>query len=594
MIKKFLFITGYFFLSVYGIAQNAPISTISVVNSYTNTATVPVTAINFTNIGSFSLEIEYDQTIALPVSVTVGPLLGGSVSVNLTNPGSILVSWYTYPGLTLSGSPVILSLNFSRVVFGTSALTWLDNGPSCAWYDVNFNLLNDVPTTTYYIPGTLTFNTTNAPHTMAPVVNSCENLLIGIPVKVTAFNNIGGVTLTLNYNYSALNYQSFINNSGFPGLTVNTAQQGTLIVSGTIPSNGTGFSLPDSSVLVTLNFNYSSGTSGLSWYDNGASCQYLGAPPGYLVLNDSPQGTYYINGSVTGTPSPGPAGAISGPPGGNVCLGETGVNFSVFPVQNATAYFWALPTGAIITGGGWTDNIIVTFDSTAINGNLIVYGNNICGNGQNSPPFLVNVNTPPSITSQPVSPDTVNADGGSASFTAGATGSSLTYQWQVYSTTWTNLSDSGIYSGVSLPTLTITNPPASMNGNHYRCVVSGFCPPQAITNGEAMLSVRILTGIQNNDINKNDNNKTLTLDISPNPAISDLTLSYFLHADGHVRLEIRSITGEIMEVLFDSNDTKGSHKLTTVLDLDPGLYLITLTLQTMTDMNMTIKKLILQ
>ena len=56
MIKKFLFITGYFFLSVYGIAQNAPISTISVVNSYTNTATVPVTAINFTNIGSFSLK----------------------------------------------------------------------------------------------------------------------------------------------------------------------------------------------------------------------------------------------------------------------------------------------------------------------------------------------------------------------------------------------------------------------------------------------------------------------------------------------------------------------------------------------------------
>ena len=133
-----------------------------------------------------------------------------------------------------------------------------------------------------------------------------------------------------------------------------------------------------------------------------------------------------------------------------------------------------------------------------------------------------------------------------------------------------------------------------MNGNHYRCVVSGFCLPQTITNGEAMLSVRILTGIQNNDAGKNGDNKTLTLDISPNPAVSELRLSYFLPGDGHVRLEIRSVTGEIMEVLFDSNDTKGSHKLTTVLDLDPGLYLITLTLQTMTEMNTTIKKLILQ
>ncbi len=67
----------------------------------------------------------------------------------------------------------------------------------------------------------------NAPVTTAPIITSCPGTLLGIPVTVSGFNNIGALSLTLNYNAAALSYQSFANNSGFPGLTV----------SGTIPGD---------------------------------------------------------------------------------------------------------------------------------------------------------------------------------------------------------------------------------------------------------------------------------------------------------------------------------------------------------------------
>ena len=87
-------------------AQNAPVSAIGMVTTYGNTATVPVTATGFTNIGSFNLQVAYDAAIASPSSVTAGPLLGGNFTVNLANPGIILLSWYTFSGLTLAGNPL--------------------------------------------------------------------------------------------------------------------------------------------------------------------------------------------------------------------------------------------------------------------------------------------------------------------------------------------------------------------------------------------------------------------------------------------------------------------------------------------------------
>ena len=102
---------------------------------------------------------------------------------------------------------------------------------------------------------------------------------------------------------------------------------------------------------------------------------------------------------VTVTQLPAAAGSITGSP--SVCLGETGVIYSVLPIANATGYFWTVPIGATISGGNNTNSITVDFSQLAVSGNVTVAGTNTCGSGTVSPNFAVTVNpipAPPVIT----------------------------------------------------------------------------------------------------------------------------------------------------------------------------------------------------
>ena len=80
-----------------------------------------------------------------------------------------------------------------------------------------------------------------------------------------------------------------------------------------------------------------------------------------------------------------------------------------------------------------------------------------------------------------------------ATFTESATGTSLTYQWQVSTnsgSTWTSLTNTSPYSGVTTATLGISNTTYSMNGYQYRCnVASGGCT-NTISSTSATLTVR--------------------------------------------------------------------------------------------------------
>jgi hypothetical protein len=148
--------------------------------------------------------------------------------------------------------------------------------------------------------------------------------------------------------------------------------------------------------------NYGSGTNQIqvSWiiagtqtvsvtYTNGAGCN----PISPTVLN------------VTVNPLPGQAGTITG--AANVCAGANGIAYSVATIQNATTYVWALPPNATIASGAGTNSITVNFAANASSGDIIVYGNNICGNGTNSPPFGVTVTPLPAPAGNITGPDTV-------------------------------------------------------------------------------------------------------------------------------------------------------------------------------------------
>jgi subtilisin-like proprotein convertase family protein len=99
----------------------------------------------------------------------------------------------------------------------------------------------------------------------------------------------------------------------------------------------------------------------------------------------------------------------------------------------------------------------------------------------------VNVSVPVTL---PVNPsNTAACVGNNASFTVSATGSPLTYQWQVSTdggTTYTNV------VGATAATLTLNNVAQAMNNNRYRAIISANpCTPPTTTTG-AILTVNAL------------------------------------------------------------------------------------------------------
>ncbi|MDP5100398.1 MAG: hypothetical protein NWQ09_03650, partial [Nonlabens sp.] len=114
------------------------------------------------------------------------------------------------------------------------------------------------------------------------------------------------------------------------------------------------------------------------------------------------------------------------------------------------------------------------------------------GDGNGIPDYL-EAGTPIVITSQPPNDISILPGGSVSSFTVAATGTALRYQWQLSTnggTTFNNIANNANYSGVTSPTLTVTNAPNSFNNYRFRVVVtsaSNLCVQQ--TSAAATLQV---------------------------------------------------------------------------------------------------------
>ncbi len=102
--------------------------------------------------------------------------------------------------------------------------------------------------------------------------------------------------------------------------------------------------------------------------------------------------------TVSASLAPGTPGNISGT--STVAPGQANVLFSVPAIPFASNYIWQLPPGASITSGMNTNQIMVTFSTTATSGHITVTGSNNCGNGPVSNGFFISVgNTLPVVLS---------------------------------------------------------------------------------------------------------------------------------------------------------------------------------------------------
>ncbi len=465
------------FFKIFSIcAQDAPVSTIGSIESTGLSVSIPITATGFIDIGSCNLQLLYDPAFIICTSVEKGIQLAGGLATNLEVPGVITIGWYTWPGVTLSDNSEVFVLNFSKVSEGNSVISWNSNYPDRQWSDGNSFTLNDQPYESFYHSGSLTFEE-DAPVTTIPDLTSCSGISLDVPVTVLNFNTIGAISLTLQFDAEVLSYVAYTNNSDFPGLVVFSPGAGIITAAGF--STSSGITLPDNAILFTLHLTTNEGVSELFWVDDGVSCEYAGPPPTYIVLNDLPQESFYIDGNIS-------------------------------------------------------------------------------------------VNVAPDITIQPVTPDTVIAGSGTAAFIVGASGNDLIYQWQEFIGSWNDLNDGGYFSGVFTTELSIVDPPITMNGNRYRCIVSNNCEPQAISDGLATLLVTDYSAIESNM-----HNEVIFISANPNPCRDETFISYRLLQAGDIYIEILDLSGTVKFSLDESKSTPGNYqsKINTN-QLLPGLYLV--------------------
>jgi len=121
----------------------------------------------------------------------------------------------------------------------------------------------------------------------------------------------------------------------------------------------------------------------------------------------------------------------------------------------------------------------VSANITGLNGGTTYYyrakGTNSVGTNDNS--TILNFTTtaagPPTVSVHPT--NSLVCSGSNASFAVTASGAT-SYQWQVSTTgstgTYSDLTNTSLYTNVSTATLTITAPATTLAGNYYRCVVT--------------------------------------------------------------------------------------------------------------------------
>ncbi len=244
--------------------------------------------------------------------------------------------------------------------------------------------------------------------------------------KVYRTDNGGDIWSLQTTPASYLRYISFadINNGwslGSSGMLIHTTNGGVTLLAPTVTSDpATNITETTASLNGTVNANNTPATVAFEYGTTTAYGNTVNATPGTVPGNSNTPVSANIMGltrntlyhyrclavNSAGTTNgndmtfttlctlPGAAGPVTGPAG--VCEGTTGQVYSIDPIPDATGYTWAVPTGAIISGGWNTNMITVNFPAGAVSEDVTVYGTNGCGNGSASSLAVMVNPVPPS------------------------------------------------------------------------------------------------------------------------------------------------------------------------------------------------------
>jgi photosystem II stability/assembly factor-like uncharacterized protein len=401
------------------------------------------------------------------IAVVGGSLFGQYGDIFTLDYSVCTTSIITQPTNTAVCVGTVASFNVGTVGSLFNTYQWqlsTDNG-------VNYN---DIPGATSSQYQFTTTGTESGYLYRCHVTNSC-----GSPTTLTT----SAALLTFNSN---------------PTITANPAANTTGCIGSpvtfTVGASGTG---------VTYQWQIST-NNGVTFSNIGTGAVYLGTATNTLTIISvvATQNLNQFRCVVSGTCTPAanstasilniPVIITTQPLAVTQCAGGT-ANFSVVTAGVGVSYQWQVSTDAGVTYNNVTDGgvysgtttatLTITGTTAAMNGYLYrcVTANSPCT--LNSSGALLTVNTAPAVVTQPVA-TTLVCVGQTVAISTTASGTALTYQWQLSidgGTTYNNIVNGGVYSGATTASLTITGAIATMDGYKYKCVINGTCTPSTTT-----------------------------------------------------------------------------------------------------------------
>jgi hypothetical protein len=479
-----------------------------------------------------------------PAAASISCAAATSASVTL---GSISNGGYVTPiTLSASGNPLGTTVGFSvnPLIPGNNTVVTLNNTNllSPGTYNVLITGISGTITQTRIVSFIITPGTGPAIGTSPSNQSACLGSLATFSVtSATAtgyqwqvstnggvsFTNIAAATGTAytiasvalaqnNYQYRCIvNGQCNTTTSTAGILTVNTAPAFTQQPAGTSVCAGNSVSF---SVVVTgaaPAYQWQVSTDAGVTFNNIAGANAATYSFVSLITQNNNQYRCVVNGtcapvatSTAATLIVGSTLIVNSQPAGSIICAGANTSFNV-AVTGIVTYQWQESTDAgatysNITNGGiyagaTTSGLSLTGVPATANNNL--YRCIISGNcpSVNSLSAALTVNTAPAITAQPVAGSIICA-AQNTSFAVTATGTAVTYQWQVSTDagiTYNNLVNGGVYSNVTTATLNISGAIVTMNSNRYRCIISGTCTPSATTTA-SLLTVYTPVSISSN------------------------------------------------------------------------------------------------
>ncbi|MBL0147014.1 MAG: T9SS type A sorting domain-containing protein [Chitinophagaceae bacterium] len=474
------------------------------ITSHPNIATV----CGGTNAG-FSVTATGTGTLTYQWQISTTGCIAGAVFTNLTNTAPY--SGATTANLTITGATAGLNgAGYRCIVSGTCTPQATSN---CAQLIVN------APPAVTQQPTNLTVCAGNTASFTVAGSNTT-----GYQWQVndgTGWVNVGGANLA-TYSFTAAlvqnnyQYRCVISGSCAPTATSNpaTLSVATALVISNQPANSTicegsntTFNVGITGTVVSYQWqvstdgggSYNNLTNGTTY--NGVATANLSITAATASMNNyryrcAVTGSCPTINSLAGILTVNTAPAITSQPVANriICAAQN-TSFTLTATGTAVTYQWQESTNSggtftnLSNGGFYSGVNTATLNITGATTAMSTYQYRCVLNGTCSPSVtstagLLTVHTPVGIVTQPTN-KTVCATG-NTSFVITATGTLPTYQWQVSTnggSTFTNV------TGALAATLNLTAVTPAMNGNLYRCDVSGAAPCGSITSGNASLSV---------------------------------------------------------------------------------------------------------